>query len=219
MTLHASRSRPAIARRPGESGCRRRKASCREDAGAGSIGASIIPAIKPTSRPPTPISPAGTSVSGPKWRYIVQSSAPAETHHFAFAFPLRSKSLPPLPPPIGNVVRAFLKVCSKPRNLRMEKALPKDGSAYRLYRPIAAGWHAPCAILPAPRLFAVQPHQRETELRALVQPNVPVKTCGGNGVLFKKRQGGHDFTTACANSVSDAVALCTWLRNDSREHV
>jgi len=28
-----------------------------------------MPAIKPTSRPPTPISPAGTSVSGPRWRY------------------------------------------------------------------------------------------------------------------------------------------------------
>lgn len=33
--------------------------------------------------------------------------------------PLGSKSLPPLPPPMGSVVRAFLKICSKPKNLMM----------------------------------------------------------------------------------------------------
>ncbi len=33
--------------------------------------------------------------------------------------PFGSKSEPPLPPPIGSPVRAFLKVCSKPRNLMM----------------------------------------------------------------------------------------------------
>jgi hypothetical protein len=33
--------------------------------------------------------------------------------------PLGSKSEPPLPPPIGIPVRAFLKTCSKPRNLMM----------------------------------------------------------------------------------------------------
>ena len=31
------------------------------------------------------------------------------------------KSEPPLPPPIGRVVRAFLNVCSKPRNFRIER--------------------------------------------------------------------------------------------------
>ena len=35
--------------------------------------------------------------------------------------PLGSKSAPPLPPPIGRVVRLFLNVCSKPRNLRIER--------------------------------------------------------------------------------------------------
>ncbi len=35
--------------------------------------------------------------------------------------PLGSKSLPPLPPPMGVVVRAFLKICSKPRNLMMPR--------------------------------------------------------------------------------------------------
>ena len=31
-------------------------------------------------------------------------------------FPLGSKSAPPFPPPIGNVVKLFLKVCSKAKN-------------------------------------------------------------------------------------------------------
>ena len=35
--------------------------------------------------------------------------------------PLGSKSEPPLPPPIGRVVRLFLKVCSKARNFRIER--------------------------------------------------------------------------------------------------
>jgi hypothetical protein len=35
--------------------------------------------------------------------------------------PLGSKSEPPLPPPIGMPVSAFLKVCSKPRNLMMPR--------------------------------------------------------------------------------------------------
>jgi hypothetical protein len=37
----------------------------------------------------------------------------------ASLLPLGSKLLPPLPPPMGSVVRLFLKVCSKPRNFRM----------------------------------------------------------------------------------------------------
>jgi hypothetical protein len=35
--------------------------------------------------------------------------------------PFGSKSEPPLPPPMGRVVRAFLKICSKPRNLMMPR--------------------------------------------------------------------------------------------------
>ena len=35
--------------------------------------------------------------------------------------PLGSKSEPPLPPPIGKPVRAFLKICSKPRNFTMPR--------------------------------------------------------------------------------------------------
>ena len=35
--------------------------------------------------------------------------------------PLGSKSEPPLPPPIGMPVSAFLKICSKPRNLMIPR--------------------------------------------------------------------------------------------------
>ena len=35
--------------------------------------------------------------------------------------PLGSKSEPPLPPPMGMPVSAFLKICSKPRNLMMPR--------------------------------------------------------------------------------------------------
>ena len=36
-------------------------------------------------------------------------------------FPLGSKSLPPLPPPMGRPVRLFFKICSSPKNLRMDR--------------------------------------------------------------------------------------------------
>ena len=39
----------------------------------------------------------------------------------ASLLPLGSKSLPPLPPPMGRLVRLFLKVCSKPRNFITER--------------------------------------------------------------------------------------------------
>ena len=35
--------------------------------------------------------------------------------------PLGSKSAPPLAPPMGRPVRAFLKICSKPRNLMIDR--------------------------------------------------------------------------------------------------
>jgi len=34
-------------------------------------------------------------------------------------FPFGSKSDPPLAPPMGNDVRLFLNICSKPRNFRI----------------------------------------------------------------------------------------------------
>ena len=52
-------------------------------------------------------------------------------------FPRGLKSEPPLPPPIGRVVRAFLKVCSKPRNLRIEGFTEGWKRRPPLYGPIA----------------------------------------------------------------------------------
>ena len=43
----------------------------------------------------------------------------AEAHDLRVGLALGSKSLPPLPPPMGRPVRLFLKICSKPRNLMM----------------------------------------------------------------------------------------------------
>ena len=63
------------------------------------------------------MSPAGTSVSGPiclhnsvikLWQKLITSLSD---------FPFGSKSEPPFPPPMGKVVRLFLKTCSKPKNL------------------------------------------------------------------------------------------------------
>lgn len=41
------------------------------------------------------------------------------THISLSDLPFGSKSDPPLPPPICRPVKAFLKTCSKPKNLRM----------------------------------------------------------------------------------------------------
>ena len=79
------------------------------------------PKRKPISRPPTPMSPAGTSVFGPMWR---NSSVMKLWQNFMTSLsllPFGSKSDPPLPPPIGSVVREFLNTCSKARNFRMPR--------------------------------------------------------------------------------------------------
>ncbi|MNW09240.1 hypothetical protein D3C71_2061910 [compost metagenome] len=80
-----------------------------------------MPAMKPTSRAPTPISPAGTSVSGPRWRYSSIINAWQKRMTSASDLPLGSKSDPPLPPPMGSVVSEFFSVCSNARNLRMDR--------------------------------------------------------------------------------------------------
>ena len=51
--------------------------------------------------------------------------------------PLGSKSEPPLPPPMGSVVRLFLKICSKPRNFSMESVTSLRRRIPPLYGPIA----------------------------------------------------------------------------------
>ena len=51
--------------------------------------------------------------------------------------PLGSKSLPPLPPPMGMPVSAFLKICSKPRNLMMPRLTEGWKRRPPLYGPSA----------------------------------------------------------------------------------
>ena len=79
------------------------------------------PKRKPTSRPPTPMSPAGTSVSAPTWRKSSDMKLWQKRMISFSLLPLGSKSEPPLPPPMGRPVSEFLKICSKPRNLRVER--------------------------------------------------------------------------------------------------
>ena len=77
--------------------------------------------MKPISLPPTPMSPAGTSVSGPMclWSSVMKDW---QKRMISLSdLPLGSKSAPPFPPPMGRVVRLFLKICSKPRNFRMDR--------------------------------------------------------------------------------------------------
>ena len=77
--------------------------------------------MKPTSRAPVPMSPAGTSVSAPMWRNSSVMKLWQKRMISMSDLPLGSKSQPPLPPPMGSVVRLFLKICSKPRNLMMPR--------------------------------------------------------------------------------------------------
>src|SRR5690606_15167758 len=51
--------------------------------------------------------------------------------------PLGAKSEPPLPPPIGNVVSAFLNVCSNPKNFSEDKDTDGWKRIPPLYGPIA----------------------------------------------------------------------------------
>ncbi len=51
--------------------------------------------------------------------------------------PFGSKSLPPLPPPMGRPVREFLKICSKPRNLMMPRLTLGCRRRPPLYGPMA----------------------------------------------------------------------------------
>ena len=67
------------------------------------------------------MSPAGTSVSLPTWRYSSSISAWQKRITSPSLLPLGSKSDPPLPPPIGSVVSAFFSVCSKARNFRIDR--------------------------------------------------------------------------------------------------
>src|SRR5690606_15896564 len=68
-------------------------------------------------RAATPMSPAGMSRFSPMWRDSSVMKDWQKRITSALLLPLGSKSEPPLPPPMGRVVSAFLNTCSKARNL------------------------------------------------------------------------------------------------------
>ncbi len=83
------------------------------------------------------MSPAGTSVCSPMCRYSSVMKDWQNRMTSASLRPCGSKSLPPLPPPMPRPVSAFLKICSKPRNLMTPRLT--DGWKRRppLYGPSA----------------------------------------------------------------------------------
>ena len=95
------------------------------------------PNIYPISLPPTPMSPAGTSVSGQiclcnsvmnDWQNLITSASDLSCG---------SKSLHHFPHHIGNHVKLFLKICSKPRNFKIDRFTLGWNLSPPLYGPIA----------------------------------------------------------------------------------
>src|SRR5208282_6544997 len=95
------------------------------------------PNRNPISRPPTPMSPAGTSVFGPMWRQSSVMKLWQKRITSLSLLPLGSKSEPPFPPPMGSVVREFLNTCSKARNLRIPRLTEGWNRNPPLYGPMA----------------------------------------------------------------------------------
>ena len=83
------------------------------------------------------MSPAGTSVFGPMWRNSSLMKLWQKRITSLSDLPLGSKSQPPLPPPMGSVVREFLNICSKPRNFRMPRLTLGWKRSPPLYGPMA----------------------------------------------------------------------------------
>ena len=117
------RSKPRRTRSPpAGSGSRPSSAPCPSAPPKTRFSASCTARTKTRSpAPPTPMSPAGTSVSGPMCR---NSSLMKPGRNASLRYrdlPLGLKSDPPLPPPIGSVVRLFLNTCSNARNFNMPR--------------------------------------------------------------------------------------------------
>ena len=73
----------------------------------------------------------------PMWRCSSVMNAWQKRITSASLLPFGSKFEPPLPPPIGSVVRAFFRTCSKARNLSMPRYTVGWKRRPPLYGPIA----------------------------------------------------------------------------------
>lgn len=108
--------------------------------------------------------------------------------------PFGSKSAPPLPPPIGNVESEFLRIYSKPKNLRIERLT--DGWNLRppLYGPIAELYYTL-----KPRLISTSP-------LSLIHGTLKMITLSGSNILSKI---GIYFGSASRIGVSDSKISVT----------
>jgi len=161
------------------------------------------PKRKPISRPPTPMSPAGTSVFGPMWRKSSVMKLWQKRITSASLLPFGSKSDPPLPPPIGRVVSEFLKTCSKARNFRMPRLTEAWNRRPPLYGPIAL-----FISMRKPRLICTLPESS-------IHGTRNIRTRSGSMIrskIFAWRYSGCFETT----STTDSATSCTaWWNSGS----
>src|SRR3972149_4208878 len=95
------------------------------------------PNKKPISRPPTPMSPAGTSVSGPMWRNRSLMNGWQNRMTSLSLLPLGSKSEPPLAPPSADGAQPVLEGLPEGRNFSSPRVTVGWNRRPPLYGPIA----------------------------------------------------------------------------------
>ena len=125
--------------------------------------------------------------------------------------PLGSKSLPPLPPPMGMPVRAFLKICSKPRNFTVPSVTVGWNRRPPLYGPSAELY---CTR--KPRLICTRPASSTHGTRKMIcrsgsQMRSRIDACTYPGCLSSTRSS--ESKTSCTawwNSASPGLRASTW---------
>ena len=163
------------------------------------------------------MSPAGTSVSAPMWRY---SSVIKLWQNFMISrsdLPFGSKSEPPLPPPIGSPVSEFLKVCSKPRNL----IIPRFTDGWRrsppLYGPIALlnctrkplfTWACPLSSTHGTRNVIIRSGS------VILSSKASLRYCSSFASITGRRESRTSLT-ACWNSFSPGFFSATFCSTSS----
>ena len=133
--------------------------------------------------------------------------------------PTGSKSAPPLAPPIGNVVSAFLNVCSKPRNLSIDGVTARWKRSPPLYGPIA---ELNCTRYP--RLVCTSPSSsihvtRKVKIRSGSTMRSTILACSNSGCwLYTSSIDSRTSCTACRYSASPGcfaanccMMFCTFI--------